>query len=83
MGFWIDICTVDVHQVPIRSRIASMKESPLYVGEDNSLELLFFHALRADALLHWVVGMLYMHHFASFIGVLRENLRKGVLWVRV
>jgi hypothetical protein len=30
--------------------------------------------------LHWLVGMLFMHAFASFVALLREMLRPGVLW---
>ena len=30
--------------------------------------------------LHWLVGMLYVFYFASFILLLREVLRPGVLW---
>lgn len=30
--------------------------------------------------LHWLVGMLYVFYFASFIILLREILRPGVLW---
>lgn len=30
--------------------------------------------------LHWLVGMIYIYYFASFILLLREVLRPGVLW---
>ncbi|MEQ2242595.1 E3 ubiquitin-protein ligase marchf6 [Ilyodon furcidens] len=30
--------------------------------------------------LHWLVGMVYVFYFASFILLLREVLRPGVLW---
>lgn len=29
---------------------------------------------------HWLVGMVYVFYFASFILLLREVLRPGVLW---
>ena len=29
---------------------------------------------------HWMVGMVYVYHFASFVMLLREVLRPGVLW---
>lgn len=29
---------------------------------------------------HWLVGMVYIFYFASFILLLREILRPGVLW---
>eukprot|EP01134_Creolimax_fragrantissima_P005240 CFRG5240T1 len=30
--------------------------------------------------LHWIAGMLYMSHFAAFVGVIRDEVRPGVLW---
>jgi E3 ubiquitin-protein ligase DOA10 len=30
--------------------------------------------------IHWLVGMVYVFYFASFVLVLREVLRPGVLW---
>ena len=30
--------------------------------------------------IHWLVGMVYVFYFASFILLLREVLRPGVLW---
>lgn len=30
--------------------------------------------------IHWLVGMIYVYYFASFILLLREVLRPGVLW---
>jgi len=30
--------------------------------------------------IHWLVGMVYVYYFASFIMLLREVLRPGVLW---
>ena len=30
--------------------------------------------------LHWLVGMVYVFYFASFVLLLREVLRPGVLW---
>lgn len=30
--------------------------------------------------IHWLVGMVYIYYFASFILLLREVLRPGVLW---
>ncbi|KNC85574.1 hypothetical protein SARC_02263, partial [Sphaeroforma arctica JP610] len=32
------------------------------------------------AFLHWIAGMLYMSHFAAFVGVVRDEVRPGVLW---
>ena len=30
--------------------------------------------------LHWLAGMVYIFYFASFVMLLREILRPGVLW---
>jgi Protein involved in mRNA turnover and stability len=30
--------------------------------------------------IHWLLGMIYVYYFASFILLLREVLRPGVLW---
>ena len=32
------------------------------------------------AFVHWMVGMIYVFYFASFILLLREVLRPGILW---
>ncbi|XP_072013258.1 LOW QUALITY PROTEIN: E3 ubiquitin-protein ligase MARCHF6-like [Amphiura filiformis] len=40
-----------------------------------------FHSAPGTAMfLHWLVGMVYVFYFASFILLLREVLRPGVLW---
>ena len=30
--------------------------------------------------LHWLAGMIFVFYFASFVVLLREILRPGVLW---
>lgn len=40
-----------------------------------------FHAAPGTSMfIHWLVGMVYVFYFASFILLLREVLRPGVLW---
>ena len=34
----------------------------------------------ASIFMHWLVGMVYVFYFASFVILLREVLRPGVLW---
>ena len=34
----------------------------------------------ASVFIHWLVGMVYVFYFASFVILLREVLRPGVLW---
>jgi E3 ubiquitin-protein ligase MARCH6 len=43
---------------------------------DNSFRL----APGTSMFIHWLVGMVYVFYFASFILLLREVLRPGVLW---
>uniref|UniRef100_A0A8C8IQK0 E3 ubiquitin-protein ligase MARCHF6 n=1 Tax=Oncorhynchus tshawytscha TaxID=74940 RepID=A0A8C8IQK0_ONCTS len=43
-------------------------------------ELSFDSAPGTTMFLHWLVGMVYVFYFASFILLLREVLRPGVLW---
>jgi len=40
----------------------------------------FLRAPGTTTFLHWLVGMVYVFYFASFILLLREILRPGVLW---
>ncbi|KAM4595899.1 E3 ubiquitin-protein ligase MARCHF6-like [Polymixia lowei] len=40
----------------------------------------FDSAPSTTVFLHWLVGMVYVFYFASFILLLREVLRPGVLW---
>ncbi|XP_020288233.1 E3 ubiquitin-protein ligase MARCH6 [Pseudomyrmex gracilis] len=43
-------------------------------------EASFRHAPGTSMFIHWLVGMVYIYYFASFILLLREVLRPGVLW---
>nr|XP_023651481.1 E3 ubiquitin-protein ligase MARCH6 isoform X2 [Paramormyrops kingsleyae] len=43
-------------------------------------EMSFTSAPGTTMFLHWLVGMVYVFYFASFILLLREVLRPGVLW---
>ncbi|XP_061778026.1 E3 ubiquitin-protein ligase MARCH6 [Nerophis ophidion] len=43
-------------------------------------EMSFKSAPGTTMFLHWLVGMVYVFYFASFILLLREVLRPGVLW---
>ncbi|XP_041101883.1 E3 ubiquitin-protein ligase MARCHF6 isoform X3 [Polyodon spathula] len=43
-------------------------------------EVSFQSAPGTTMFLHWLVGMVYVFYFASFILLLREVLRPGVLW---
>lgn len=43
-------------------------------------EISFRAAPGTSMFIHWLVGMVYVYYFASFILLLREVLRPGVLW---
>uniref|UniRef100_A0A1B6ML90 E3 ubiquitin-protein ligase MARCHF6 n=2 Tax=Graphocephala atropunctata TaxID=36148 RepID=A0A1B6ML90_9HEMI len=43
-------------------------------------EASFRAAPGTSMFIHWLVGMVYVYYFASFILLLREVLRPGVLW---
>ena len=40
----------------------------------------FTTAPWASVFIHWLIGMVYVFYFASFVILLREVLRPGVLW---
>ncbi|XP_022903950.2 E3 ubiquitin-protein ligase MARCHF6 [Onthophagus taurus] len=43
-------------------------------------ELSFKLAPGTSIFIHWLIGMVYVYYFASFVLLLREILRPGVLW---
>lgn len=40
----------------------------------------YHNSPMASIFVHWLVGMVYVFYFASFVILLREVLRPGVLW---
>ena len=44
------------------------------------LLLLLFYCAGTVMFLHWLAGMIFIFYFASFVVLLREVLRPGVLW---
>jgi hypothetical protein len=52
---------------------------PLFKG---IVSRLLFHnvAPLTSIFLHWITGTLFMFHLASFIGMIRKLLRRGLLW---
>lgn len=48
----------------------------------NNLKLInnFISFLGTVMFLHWLAGMIFVFYFASFVVLLREILRPGVLW---
>lgn len=43
-------------------------------------EVSFSAAPGTSIFIHWLIGMVYVYYFASFVLLLREILRPGVLW---
>uniref|UniRef100_A0A915KD79 RING-type E3 ubiquitin transferase n=1 Tax=Romanomermis culicivorax TaxID=13658 RepID=A0A915KD79_ROMCU len=52
----------------------------LFSGSFRDRIASFKNSPGTSAFLHWLVGMIYVFYFASFILLLREVLRPGVLW---
>lgn len=40
----------------------------------------FDNAPGTSAFIHWLIGMIYVFYFATFVFLLREVLRPGILW---
>ncbi|MGH0169722.1 UNVERIFIED_CONTAM: hypothetical protein FKN15_057198 [Acipenser sinensis] len=56
------------------------EEYEMFDASLKDRELSFQSAPGTTMFLHWLVGMVYVFYFASFILLLREVLRPGVLW---
>ncbi|KAF4024509.1 hypothetical protein G4228_016300 [Cervus hanglu yarkandensis] len=56
------------------------EEHEMFDATLKDRELSFQSAPGTTMFLHWLVGMVYVFYFASFILLLREVLRPGVLW---
>ncbi|KRX50969.1 E3 ubiquitin-protein ligase MARCH6 [Trichinella murrelli] len=53
---------------------------PLFAETPESRLKWFYDAPELSLFVHWLVGMVYVFYFASFILILREVMRPGVLW---
>ncbi|XP_052403946.1 E3 ubiquitin-protein ligase MARCHF6 isoform X1 [Carassius gibelio] len=74
-GWWLDICSLDEKSYEFTFKTLEMFDASL-----KDRELSFESAPGTTMFLHWLVGMVYVFYFASFILLLREVLRPGVLW---
>ncbi|ROT62590.1 hypothetical protein C7M84_019575 [Penaeus vannamei] len=59
-------------------RLLGLDGSLVFLEHDR--EVSFKMAPGTSMFIHWLVGMVYVFYFASFILLLREVLRPGVLW---
>ncbi|KIH67514.1 zinc finger, C3HC4 type [Ancylostoma duodenale] len=66
-GCWMDLCSLKLFSASLSSRASSFAASP-----------------TSSVFIHWMIGMVrfkvYVFYFASFVLLLREVLRPGVLW---
>lgn len=53
---------------------------PMFDATLKERKLSFKSAPGTSLFIHWMFGMVYVYYFASFIVLLREVLRPGVLW---
>lgn len=53
---------------------------PVFDATLKDRKLSFKAAPGTSLFIHWMFGMVYVYYFASFIVLLREVLRPGVLW---
>jgi len=76
-GWWLDVCSLALFD-------ASLKVSHLKLATLNSSlkdrQTSYHNSPMASVFLHWLVGMVFVFYFASFVILLREVLRPGVLW---
>jgi E3 ubiquitin-protein ligase MARCH6 len=53
---------------------------PMFDATLKDRKASFRTAPGTSLFIHWMFGMVYVYYFASFIVLLREVLRPGVLW---
>lgn len=53
---------------------------PMFDASLKDRKASFRSAPGTSIFIHWMFGMVYVYYFASFIVLLREVLRPGVLW---
>lgn len=53
---------------------------PMFDATLKERKMSFKSAPGTSLFIHWMFGMVYVYYFASFIVLLREVLRPGVLW---
>ncbi|VDK49891.1 unnamed protein product [Anisakis simplex] len=88
-GWWLDICSL--HDCGLHDEGTRCCRWESSTNEIIKLQRLFASTLprriqsfsnspTSSLFLHWLIGMVYVFYSASFILVLREVLRPGVLW---
>lgn len=86
-GWWLDICSLPLVDATFRVINQSKRKTVLvrswifkFVGNFQDRLQNFSQAPGTSMFLHWLVGILCAFYFASFVLLLREVLRPGVLW---
>ena len=81
---FIKVCTLLVCEVVICPLLSGWWLDVCSLELQNSTlrdhKAFFYSHTWTSSFLHWFVGMLFMHNFAGFVGVMRDVLRPGVLW---
>jgi E3 ubiquitin-protein ligase MARCH6 len=87
-GWWLDICSLSLFDATLKvsysylmlkpTNLCPLSEIISLVQQDR--ETSFNKAPGTSMFMHWLFGMIYVFYFASFILLLREVLRPGVLW---
>ncbi|KJH53376.1 zinc finger, C3HC4 type [Dictyocaulus viviparus] len=72
-GCWMDLCSLAMHNT-----ILSFQK--LFSASLSSRAASFASSPTSSVFIHWMIGMVYVFYFASFVLLLREVLRPGVLW---
>uniref|UniRef100_A0A8C5ADB5 RING-type E3 ubiquitin transferase n=1 Tax=Gadus morhua TaxID=8049 RepID=A0A8C5ADB5_GADMO len=86
--FWVKVCYMTKYLICIKCKNAVFEKQCVcaFVLQEMFDATLkdrlqsFDSAPGTTMFLHWLVGMVYVFYFASFILLLREVLRPGVLW---
>ena len=80
-GWWLDICSlVCSSSIPLWLQTNLLILQPMLGASLNDRHTSFKSAPGTSMFIHWLVGMVYVFYFASFILLLREVVRPGVLW---
>lgn len=82
-GWWLDICSLALFDASLKVRFFCF--SLLLVNTFSCLviqdrQASYHNSPLASIFIHWLIGMVYIFYFASFVILLREILRPGVLW---
>lgn len=79
-GWWLDVCSLVCLIARFERFHFCVFQQSLFDASLKDRVSSFRLAPSTSMFIHWLVGMVYVFYFASFILLLREVLRPGVLW---